>query len=147
MPGQCNGKSHLKSSAAAGPLASKANRPSGILCSWNVQVLDITLHHGAHGVVASHPLRMRKALGSNPSVSKLCSCSEGSLFQFGRFVIRPVVAVVHASWRVLKPWQHMPSPVPPVDRLLGHVSRPLPTGRSDDRPVTCACRTHGASFA
>ena len=25
--------------------------------------------HGAHGVVASHPLRMRKALGSNPSVS------------------------------------------------------------------------------
>ena len=24
---------------------------------------------GAHGVVASHPLRMRKALGSNPSVS------------------------------------------------------------------------------
>ena len=26
---------------------------------------------GAHGVVASHPLRMRKALGSNPSVSML----------------------------------------------------------------------------
>ena len=25
--------------------------------------------HGAHGVVVSHPLRMRKALGSNPSVS------------------------------------------------------------------------------
>ena len=25
--------------------------------------------HGAHGVVASHPLRMRKALGSNPNVS------------------------------------------------------------------------------
>ena len=25
---------------------------------------------GAHGVVVSHPLRMRKALGSNPSVSK-----------------------------------------------------------------------------
>ena len=25
--------------------------------------------HGAHGVVASHPLRMRKALGSIPSVS------------------------------------------------------------------------------
>ena len=24
---------------------------------------------GAHGVVVSHPLRMRKALGSNPSVS------------------------------------------------------------------------------
>ena len=25
--------------------------------------------HGAHGVVVSHPLCMRKALGSNPSVS------------------------------------------------------------------------------
>ena len=25
--------------------------------------------HWAHGVVVSHPLRMRKALGSNPSVS------------------------------------------------------------------------------
>ncbi len=30
----------------------------------------------AHGVVASHPLRMRKALGSNPSVS---TCPEASL--------------------------------------------------------------------
>ena len=27
--------------------------------------------HGAHGVVVSHPLRMRKALGSIPSVSIL----------------------------------------------------------------------------
>ena len=27
------------------------------------------LRHWAHGVVVSHPLRMRKALGSNPSVS------------------------------------------------------------------------------
>ena len=26
--------------------------------------------YGAHGVVESHPLRMRKALGSNPSVSR-----------------------------------------------------------------------------
>ena len=26
-------------------------------------------HHWAHGVVVSHPLRMRKALGSNPNVS------------------------------------------------------------------------------
>ena len=25
--------------------------------------------HGAHGLVVSHPLRTRKALGSNPSVS------------------------------------------------------------------------------
>ena len=28
----------------------------------------------AHGVVVSHPLRMRKALGSNPSGSKLLAC-------------------------------------------------------------------------
>ena len=36
--------------------------------------LDQTAHlqHGAHGVVVSHPFRMRKALGSNPSVSILC---------------------------------------------------------------------------
>ena len=26
------------------------------------------LHHGAHGVVVSHPRRLRKALGSDPSV-------------------------------------------------------------------------------
>ena len=29
----------------------------------------------AHGVVVSHPLRMRKALGSNPSVSIRCMTS------------------------------------------------------------------------
>ena len=29
----------------------------------------------AHGVVVSHPLRMRKALGSNPSVSIFPNCS------------------------------------------------------------------------
>ena len=28
---------------------------------------------GAHGVVVSHPLRMRKALGSNPSVSNFAN--------------------------------------------------------------------------
>ena len=33
------------------------------------RVLAAGSDHGAHGVVASHPLRMRKALGSNPSVS------------------------------------------------------------------------------
>ena len=35
--------------------------------------LQQTAHprHGAHGVVVSHPLRMRKALGSHPSVSIL----------------------------------------------------------------------------
>ena len=33
------------------------------------------LQHGAHGVVVSHPLRMRKALGSNPSVSILWSAA------------------------------------------------------------------------
>ena len=33
------------------------------------------MEHGAHGVVVSHPLRMRKALGSNPSVSIFPNCS------------------------------------------------------------------------
>ena len=48
--------------------------------SWAVQLLELTrciflsspTAHGAHGVVVSHPLRMRKALGSNPSVSITC---------------------------------------------------------------------------
>ena len=31
--------------------------------------LAAAIVYGAHGVVASHPFRMRKALGSNPSVS------------------------------------------------------------------------------
>ena len=35
--------------------------------SWIVQCSPSSLR--AHGVVVSHPLRMRKALGSNPSVS------------------------------------------------------------------------------
>jgi hypothetical protein len=34
----------------------------------------------AHGVVVSHPLRMRKALGSNPSVSIFCKASKGADF-------------------------------------------------------------------
>jgi hypothetical protein len=34
-----------------------------------VHMHDVRTVHGAHGVVVSHPLRMRKALGSNPSVS------------------------------------------------------------------------------
>ena len=34
-------------------------------------IVPLTLHSRAHGVVVSHPLRMRKALGSNPSGSSL----------------------------------------------------------------------------
>ena len=41
-------------------------------------------HAGAHGVVVSHPLRMRKALGSIPSVSKPFSLSAVSLVFIGR---------------------------------------------------------------
>ena len=37
--------------------------------SMYLQHLNGKIQHGAHGVVVSHPLRMRKALGSNPSVS------------------------------------------------------------------------------
>ena len=43
--------------------------------TWEVltclHVLESSHQHWAHGVVVSHPLRMRKALGSNPSVSTL----------------------------------------------------------------------------
>ena len=51
-------------------------------CQTNVS------HHWAHGVVVSHPLRMQKALGSNPSVSMFgwlaltCPCCEVSDFLF-----------------------------------------------------------------
>ena len=38
--------------------------------------------HGAHGVVVSHPLRMRKALGSNPSVSNY-NVRDDALFALG----------------------------------------------------------------
>ena len=41
-----------------------AHKKKDILC-------EMPYHHRAHGVVASHPLRIRKALGSNPSVSIL----------------------------------------------------------------------------
>ena len=44
--------------------------------NWHYQLVVLALgpcgihtSQGAHGVVVSHPLRMRKALGSNPSVS------------------------------------------------------------------------------
>ena len=39
--------------------------------SWSCSryMLEVKRFPGAHGVVASHPLRMRKVLGSNPSVS------------------------------------------------------------------------------
>ena len=37
-------------------------------------LLSDTLISRAHGVVVSHPLRMRKALGSNPSVSMHLTC-------------------------------------------------------------------------
>ena len=43
------------------------------LLNFSVLFSD-TLISRAHGVVVSHPLRMRKALGSNPSVSILRLC-------------------------------------------------------------------------
>ena len=49
---------------------------------------------GAHGVAVSHPLRMRKALGSNPSVSFYAMTITG-------FVARPSRGFVlhdHAIW-------------------------------------------------
>ena len=39
------------------------------MLAYTDEVLAADSDHGAHGVVASHPLRVRKALGSNPSVS------------------------------------------------------------------------------
>ena len=39
-------------------------------------MFQATIATRAHGVVVSHPLRMRKALGSNPSVSGELQCAE-----------------------------------------------------------------------
>ena len=46
---------------------------------------------GAHGVVVSHPLRMRKALGSNPSVSRLLQqlAQPGDMWHMGSGQARP----------------------------------------------------------
>ena len=44
---------------------------------------------GAHGVVASHPLRMRKALGSNPSVSIYLLDKEFSFRWYSRSATKP----------------------------------------------------------
>ena len=57
----------------------RATAAPGKCYSWAVQLLELTrcvflsspTAHGAYGVVVSHPLRMRKALGSNPCVSIL----------------------------------------------------------------------------
>ena len=62
--------------------------------------------HGARGVVASHPLRMRKALGSNPSVS--------------RALLLAALGWMHAAWACVRACTHsckflslrMGSPIP-----------------------------------
>ena len=46
------------------------------------EVVKFRNMQGAHGVVVSHPLRMRKALGSNPSVSICSSSTTGSYDSF-----------------------------------------------------------------
>ena len=55
-----------------------------------MHILELTFHHRAHGVMVSHLLPMRKALGSIPSVSiSLLSSSEshGSIPDAARFRI------------------------------------------------------------
>ena len=59
---------HGMSIAAANALAMPARHASAT--ALNMQVS--TIHSRAHAVVASHPLRMRKALGSNPSGPDQC---------------------------------------------------------------------------
>ena len=43
------------------------------------KILALGSHQWAHGVVVSHPLRMREALGSIPSVSRLCTDTQREL--------------------------------------------------------------------
>ena len=52
---------------------SRSARESASTCEVSIclHVLEPSHQHWAHGVVVSHPLHMRKALGSNPSVSRL----------------------------------------------------------------------------
>ena len=47
----------------------KQSKASCVLCIQRFVVKICKLLQGAHGVVVSHPLRMRKAPGSIPSVS------------------------------------------------------------------------------
>ena len=62
----CEGGSHLRSfSTEEQTVRQNQARRKGV---WHASKLAAGVHR-AHGVVASHPLRMRKALGSIPSVS------------------------------------------------------------------------------
>jgi hypothetical protein len=53
---------------ALGPPAFALRRCSALPTAWQAQFL---FSRWAHGVMVSHPLGMRKALGSNPNVSTL----------------------------------------------------------------------------
>ena len=64
---------------------------------WQQQLRSM---HGAHGVVASHPLRMRKALGSNPSVS-ICPLNR---LQTGNMVSIAYSWVLRARHRRISTW-------------------------------------------
>ena len=59
----------------------------------------------AHGVVVSHPLCMRKALGSNPSVSNVglrpCCAHQGRAFHVGRRSSPQVVPPQNYQWGCL----------------------------------------------
>ena len=69
--------SHRKAVSASDdrhePLTSSAHsRCANVLGRPDANFVFLAIvNQWAHGVVVSHPLRMRKALGSNPSVSRL----------------------------------------------------------------------------
>ena len=120
-------------------------------------LLSDTLISRAHGVVVSHPLRMRKALGSNPSVSIFpyriehshCSCQKhfqkhqvrdsNSRFcppQGGASFIRPREQLLFFSSRSLVHWSRAALSLLPLPCLPGCV-RPLTPERAPGHRRRC----------
>ena len=64
---------------------------------------EAPLQHRAHGVVVSRPLRMRKALGSSPSVSILASVVAEGNPAHDALRSRPCVGRSQANF-ALAPW-------------------------------------------
>ena len=56
---------------------------------------DREMYHRAHGVVVSHALRMRKAQGSDPSVSIVLFCKASSSESSSMMVIEPTAHEYH----------------------------------------------------
>ena len=108
---------------------------------WPTKGARGSLHHNwAHGVVVSHPLRMRKAMGSNPSASiviaAVSSASDHllsvSLSGFGERAIESIISSVVTP----QEWNHYHKLLVLRAVITFVTSRPLAIGPCETRGVT-----------